>query len=79
MTDHHLFVGSLGETYMDFVTYLVYKDYIPFQVGLNLLRSCIADEHMNQICDELVLRHILSKSQLNNYHQQWEVDEPEEV
>ena len=64
---------------MDFVTYLVYKDYIPFQVGLNLLRSCIAEEHMNQVSNELVLRHILSQAQLDNYHHQWEVDEPEEL
>jgi hypothetical protein len=62
---------------MDFVTYLVYNDYIPFQVGLNLLRSCIAEEHMNQVPDELVLRHILSETQLSQYHQQWEMDEPE--
>ena len=61
---------------MDFVTYLVYKEYIPFQVGLNLLRNCIAEEHMNQIADELVLRHILSESQLNLYHHQWEIEEP---
>ena len=64
---------------MDFVTYLVYKDYIPFQVGLNLLRTCIAEEHMSQLMDEMVLRHILSQTQLNEYHDQWEVDEQEEA
>jgi len=64
---------------MDFVTYLVYKDYIPFQVGLNLLRSCIAEEHMNQLMDEMVLRHILSQRQLNAYHDQWEEEEKEEA
>ena len=64
---------------MDFVTYLVYKDYIPFQVGLNLLRTCIAEEHMSQLMDEMVLRHILSQTQLNKYHDQWEVDEQEEA
>lgn len=60
---------------MDFVTYLVYKDYIPFQVGLNLLRSCIAEEHLNQVVDELVLRHILSLSQVENLHHKWELEE----
>lgn len=64
---------------MDFVTYLVYKDYIPFQVGLNLLRTCIAEEHMSQLMDEMVLRHILSQTQVNKYHDQWEVDEREEA
>jgi len=64
---------------MDFVTYLVYKDYIPFQVGLNLLRTCIAEEHMSQLMDEMVLRHILSQTQVNKYHDQWEVDEQEEA
>ncbi|MBF9014880.1 MULTISPECIES: hypothetical protein [unclassified Oceanispirochaeta] len=63
---------------MDFVTYLVYKDYIPFQVGLNLLRTCIAEEHMSQLMDEMVLRHILSQTQVNKYHDQWEVDEHKE-
>ncbi|QEN09757.1 hypothetical protein EXM22_17860 [Oceanispirochaeta crateris] len=61
---------------MDFITYLVYKDYIPFQVGLNLLRSCIAEEHMNQVTEELILRNILSEAQLFRYLQQWETDEP---
>ncbi|MDC7241075.1 MAG: hypothetical protein PQJ50_12015 [Spirochaetales bacterium] len=64
---------------MDFVTYLVFKDYIPFQVGLNLLRSCIAEEHMNQLMDEMVLRHILSKTELNAYHREWEREENGEV
>jgi hypothetical protein len=64
---------------MDFVTYLVYKDHIPFQVGLNLLRTCIAEEHMNQLMDEMVLRHILSQTQLNEYHDEWEVEEHKEA
>lgn len=63
---------------MDFVTYLVYKDYIPFQVGLNLLRSCIAEEHLNQVMEEMVMRHILSQAQLSEYHRQWEREEKEE-
>ncbi|MDC7233831.1 MAG: hypothetical protein PQJ58_11420 [Spirochaetales bacterium] len=63
---------------MDFVTYLVYKDYIPFQVGLNLLRSCIAEEHMNQLMDEMVLRHILSQTQISRYHDEWEAEEQAE-
>ncbi|MDA3958928.1 hypothetical protein [Oceanispirochaeta sp.] len=62
---------------MDFITYLVYKDYIPFQVGLNLLRTCIAEEHMNRITEELVIRNILSEAQLYQYLNQWEVEEPE--
>ncbi len=64
---------------MDFVTFLVFKDYIPFQVGLNLLRSCIAEEHMNQLMDEMVLRHILSRAQINEYHREWERDESGEI
>jgi len=63
---------------MDFVTYLVYKDHIPFQVGLNLIRSCIAEEHLNQVIDELILRHILSASEVERYHTEWEQDEIEE-
>ncbi len=62
---------------MDFVTYLVYKGYIPFQVGLDLLRSCIADEHMSQVAEEMILKHILSETQVDNYHRQWERDEQE--
>ncbi len=63
---------------MDFVTYLVYKDYIPFQVGLNLLRNCIAEEHLNQVVDELVLRNILSSEQVEVLHHEWEEVEIEE-
>ncbi len=62
---------------MDFVTYLVYKDYIPFQVGLNLLRTCIAEEHLNQVVDELVLRNILSVDQVQMLHHEWEETEEE--
>ena len=60
---------------MDFVTYLVYKDYIPFQVGLNLLRTCIAEEHLNQVVEELVLRNILSHDEVERLHHKWEVEE----
>lgn len=60
---------------MDFVTYLVYKDYIPFKVGLNLLRTCIAEEHLTQVVDELVLRNILSQSEVENLHHKWEDEE----
>ena len=63
---------------MDFVTYLVYKDYIPFQVGLNLLRNCIAEEHLNRVVDELVLRNILSSEQVEVLHHEWEEVEVEE-
>ena len=63
---------------MDFVTYLVYKDYIPFQVGLNLLRNCIAEEHLNQVVDELVLRNILSSDRVEVLHHEWEEVEVEE-
>ena len=62
---------------MDFVTYLVYKDYIPFQVGLNLLRTCIAEEHLNQVVEELVLRNILSSDEVIKLHHKWEQEEDE--
>ena len=62
---------------MDFVTYLVYKDYIPFQVGLNLLRTCIAEEHLNQVVNELVLRNILSEDKVEEFHHEWEETEEE--
>jgi hypothetical protein len=63
---------------MDFVTYLVYKDYIPFQVGLNLLRTCIAEEHLSQVVDELVLRNILTQHDVDVLHHKWEAEEDEE-
>lgn len=62
---------------MDFVTYLVYNEYIPFRVGLNFLKNCIAEEHLGQVTDELVLRHILSTQEVRQLHEKWEAEEEE--
>jgi len=62
---------------MDFITYLVYKDHIPFQIGLTLLRSRITGELSGQTADQLILQQILTRTQLTQYRSDWLKEEPE--